>query len=264
MTLGRGTGSARVGPTKQGGLYVLDRCTGKPAFPVRETAVPASTLPGEQAAPRQPHSAPTFMPPLHEKDMWGAPPFDRLMCRTEFRSMRYQGPYTPPSTQRVLVYPGNLGVFNWGSVAVDPVQQVLIGEPAFLAFTFELVPRLSPDANTVNAGDKEHWNENYGAPYALLVGPFTSPLSLPCQAPPWGAISGVDLRTGKRVWRHRSGTVRDQMPDFLPLPFPMGVASLGGPLGTASDGAFYSGTLDYTCVLTMSLPAAIYGGAGCP
>jgi quinoprotein glucose dehydrogenase len=175
----------------------------------------------------------------------GATLFDQLVCRIDFRSMRYEGPYTPPSTQRVLVYPGNLGVFNWGSVAVDPVRQVLVSAPAFLAFTFELVPRPNPTANAVSEGDKEHWNENYGAPYAVKIGPFMSPLGLPCQAPPWGAIAGADLRTGKRVWMHRNGTVRDQMPGFLPIPFPMGVAGLGGQLVTAGGVAFYSGTLDY-------------------
>jgi quinoprotein glucose dehydrogenase len=246
LTVGGTTVPALVGPTKEGDLYVLDRRTGKPVFPVEETAVPASTLPGEQAAPRQPHSALSFMPPpLQEKDMWGATPFDQLMCRIDFRSMRYQGPYTPPSTQRVLVYPGNLGVFNWGSVAVDPVRQVLVGAPAFLAFTFQLVPRPNATANVVSAGDKEHWNENYGAQYAVKIGPFMSPLGLPCQAPPWGAMAGVDLHTGQRVWMHRNGTVRDQMPGFLPIPFPMGVAGLGGPLVTAGGVAFYSGTLDY-------------------
>ena len=65
-----------------------------------------------------------------------------------------------------------------------------------------------------------------------------------CQAPPWGAIAGIDLRTGKLAWMHRNGTVRDQMPSFLPIPFPMGVSSLGGPLITAGGVAFYSGAMD--------------------
>ncbi|MBC7469130.1 MAG: PQQ-binding-like beta-propeller repeat protein, partial [Ramlibacter sp.] len=186
-----------------------------------------------------------FMPPsLTGKDMWGATPLDQLICRIELRRMGYDGPYTPPSTRRTLVYPGNLGVFNWGGVAVDPVRQIMVGTPAFLAFTFQLIPRTDATANVVSAGASEHWNENHGAAYAVKIGPFLSPLGLPCQAPPWGAIAGVDLRTGQRAWTHRHGTVRDQMPSFLPIPFPMGVASLGGPLITAGGVAFYSGTLD--------------------
>ena len=120
----------------------------------------------------------------------------------------------------------------------------MVGTPAFLAFTFQLIPRPDATANVVSAGASEHWNENLGAAYAVKIGPFLSPIGLPCQAPPWGAITGVDLRTGQRAWMHRHGTVRDQMPSMLPIPFPMGVASLGGPLITAGGVVFYSGTLD--------------------
>ncbi|MGE6790935.1 membrane-bound PQQ-dependent dehydrogenase, glucose/quinate/shikimate family [Pseudomonas guineae] len=236
---------ALVLPTKQGDLYVLDRRSGQPILPVRELPAPASTVPGEFAAPTQPHSSLSFMPAaLTGKDMWGATPLDQLLCRIELRRMGYDGPYTPPATRRTLVYPGNLGVFNWGGVAVDPVRQIMVGTPAFLAFTFELIARPDATANIVSAGSSEHWNENHGAAYAVKIGPFLSPLGLPCQAPPWGAIAGVDLRSGQRAWMHRHGTVRDQMPSVLPIPLPMGVASLGGPLITAGGVVFYSGTLD--------------------
>jgi len=236
---------ALIAPTKQGDVYVLDRRTGKPIFPVRELPEPKSTVPGERISATQPSSALSFMPPpLTGRDMWGATPFDQLACRIEFRSMGYDGPYTPPATRRTIDYPGNAGVFNWGGIAVDPVRQVMIATPAHLAFTYRLIARHDPTTNYVSAGQKEHWNENYGGRYAIMIGPFMSPIGLPCQQPPWGAIAGVDLRTGKVAWMHRNGTVRDQMPRFLPIPFPMGVASLGGPLITAGGVAFYSGTLD--------------------
>lgn len=236
---------ALVLPTKQGDLYVLDRRSGQPILPVREFPAPASTVPGEFSAPTQPHSSLSFMPPaLTGKDMWGATPLDQLICRIELRRLDYDGPYTPPSTRRTLVYPGNLGVFNWGGVAVDPVRQIMVGTPAFLAFTFQLIARPDAITNVVSAGSSEHWNENHGAAYAVKIGSFLSPIGLPCQAPPWGAIAGVNLRTGQRAWMHRHGTVRDQMPGVLPIPFPMGVASLGGPLITAGGVVFYSGTLD--------------------
>jgi glucose dehydrogenase len=68
-------------------------------------------------APTQPHSSLSFMPAaLTGKDMWGATPLDQLLCRIELRCMGYGGPYTPPSARRTLVYPGNLGVFNWGGM----------------------------------------------------------------------------------------------------------------------------------------------------
>ena len=236
---------ALVAPTKQGDVYVLDRRTGSPILPVHDVPTAPSDVPGETAAASQPVSALSLTPPLlREADMWGATPWDQLACRIEFRSMGYSGPYTPPATRRTLVYPGNLGVFNWGSVAVDPQRQIMIGSPAHLAFTYQLIERHAPDADLVSAGKPEHWNENYGARYAVKIGPFLSPLKLPCQAPPWGLLVGVDLRTGKVAWQHRDGTVRDQMPAFAPIPFPMGVASLGGPLVTAGGIAFYSGTMD--------------------
>jgi quinoprotein glucose dehydrogenase len=236
---------ALVLPTKQGDLYVLDRRNGQPILPVRAVPVPASKIPGEFAAPTQPASSLSFMPAaLTGKDMWGATPLDQLICRIELRRMGYDGPYTPPSTQRTLVYPGNLGVFNWGGVAVDPVRQIMVGTPAFLAFTFQLIARPDASTNIVSAGTNEHWNENLGAAYAVRIAPFLSPLGLPCQAPPWGAIAGVDLRTGQHAWMHRHGTVRDHMPAILPIPFPMGVASLGGPLITAGGVVFFSATMD--------------------
>lgn len=72
---------------------------------------------------------------------------------------------------------------------------------------------------------------------------FTTPLGIPCQAPAWGYVAGVDLASGKIVWQYRNGTVRDLSP--VPLPFRMNVPSLGGPLLTAGGAAFLSGTLDY-------------------
>ena len=237
---------ALVQPTKQGDVYVLDRRTGKPVLPVHDVAVPAhSSIAGERLSPTQPVSALSFTPPkLTSKDMWGATPFDQLACRIAFDSMGYEGPYTPPSTSRTLTYPSNLGVFDWGGVAVDPVRQAVIGVPVHMAFTYQMVPRPAPRTNVVTAGEKEHFNENYGAAYAAKLAPFVSALGLPCQEPPWGAIASADLRTGKTVWMHRNGTTRDRMPSFLPIPFPMGMPGFGGPLITAGGVVFYSGALD--------------------
>ena len=236
---------ALVQPTKQGDVYVLDRRSGKPIIAVGEMAVPPSTLPNEQVSAKQPTSALTFMPaPLVEKNMWGATPFDQLICRIDFKSMDYQGPYTPPATHKTLTYPSNLGVFDWGGIAVDPLRQSLVGTPVHMAFTYEMKARPAPQANIVTQGEKEHFNENYGARYAVDSGPFVSPLGLPCQAPPWGAIASADLRTGRVVWMHRNGTTRDRMPSFAPIPFPMGMPGFGGPLVTKGGVIFYSGALD--------------------
>lgn len=88
-------------PTKQGDVYVLDRRSGEPVLPVHGMPAPASTVPGEFAAPVQPFSSLNFTPPaLTGKDMWGATPLDQLLCRIALLRMDYNGPYTPPSTRR--------------------------------------------------------------------------------------------------------------------------------------------------------------------
>jgi len=117
---------ALVGATKQGDIYVLDRRTGEPIIPVKEIPAPGGTIPEDRASPTQPLSDLSFMPdPLVEKDMWGVSLFDQLACRIKFHRLKYHGRYTPPSLQGSLIYPGNFGTFNWGSVAVDPVAGVV-------------------------------------------------------------------------------------------------------------------------------------------
>jgi len=236
---------ALVAPTKQGEVFVLNRETGEPVLPVREDPVPQGAVQGDHTAPTQPRSAISFRPkPLTEADMWGATPIDQVYCRIRFRQLRYEGAFTPPSLEGSIVYPGNFGTFNWGAVAVDPDRDVMFAMPVYLAFTVKMIPR--PDATTrvVTREGEPVFNENFGAPYAATMGPFYSPLNLPCQQPPWGYVAGVDLTTGKTVYQHVNGTVRD-LSGPLSLPFEMGVPGIGGPIVTAGGVAFLSGTLDY-------------------
>ena len=239
---------ALVQPTKQGELFVLDRRDGRPVFPVTETPAPQGAAAGDFTAPTQPVSAISFNPPvLRERDLWGVTMFDQLWCRIAFHRLRYEGRFTPPSTQGSLINPGNFGVFNWGSIAVDPVRGIAFTTPAVLAFTSQLVPRRDDSSQLVQdegppSGSLPALNENFGAPFASRMKPFTSPLGVPCQAPPWGTVAGVDLNEGRIVWRHRNGTVRDLSP--LSLPLRLGEPSLGGPLMTAGGLAFLSGSMD--------------------
>lgn len=235
---------ALVAPTKQGEVYVLNRKTGQPVLPVTEEVAPAGAVKADHTAATQPVSTISFKPkPLRESDMWGLTPLDELVCRIEFRQLQYDGRYTPPTEKGSIIYPGNFGAFNWGAVAVDPNRQVMFAMPVYLAFTSKLVPR--PDKYTrviTNKGD-DVFNENFGAPFAAKMGPFLSPIGLPCQQPPWGYVAGVDLTTGKTMYEHVNGTVRDLSP--IPLPFKMGVPGIGGPIITKGGLAFLSGTMDY-------------------
>lgn len=233
---------ALVVPTKQGDVYVLNRATGEPIFPITEEPAPQGAIPGDFSAPTQPTSAVTFKPdPLTEAKMWGATPIDQMLCRIEFNSLNYEGRYTPPSEKGTLVYPGNFGVFNWGSVAVDPKRQVMFGMPLYLAFTSKLVAKEGQDLGETNQGE-QGLNENAGASYAVEMGPFLSPIGVPCQQPPWGYVAGVDLQTGKTAWQHKNGTIEDLTP--LKLPIKIGVPGIGGPIITDSGVAFMAASVD--------------------
>jgi len=235
---------ALVGPTKQGDIYVLDRRTGEPIIPVKEIPAPGGAVAGDHTSPTQPISDLTFSPePLQEKDMWGVSLFDQLACRIDFHRYRYEGRYTPPSLKGTIVYPGNFGTFNWGSVAVDPERQIMFGMPTYLAFTSRLVPAADiPPRGQDEKGSEQGLNRNDGAPYGVFMGPFLGLLKIPCQAPPWGYVAGVDLRTGKIAYMHKNGTVHDMTP--LPLPFKVGVPGIGGPMLTKGGVAFLGAAVD--------------------
>ena len=235
---------ALVQPTKQGDIYVLNRQTGEPLLEVTEVPAPGGAIPEDFTAPTQPQSALSFMPdPLTGADMWGITMLDQLVCRIQLRRLNYEGRYTPPSIKGTIVHPGNFGVFNWGSVAVDPVRQVMFGMPTYLPFTSRLVPRDQiPEPTEGETASEQGLNRNEGAPYGVVMGPFLGPLQVPCSAPPWGYVAGADLRTGEIAWKHKNGTVRDMTP--LPLPFELGVPGIGGPIITAGGVAFLAASVD--------------------
>lgn len=239
-----GTQPAVIQPTKQGSLYVLNRETGEAIVPIEEIPVPQGAVEGDWTAETQPRSALNLLPPpLTERDMWGASPFDQMMCRIQFNSLRYEGQYTPPSLEGSIIYPGNVGVMNWGGVAVDPERQALFTGAKYLAFVSRLIPRDEVEEGQGSASE-QGLQPNTGAPYAVELGPLLSIFDLPCQAPSWGDVAGIDLQSAEVVWKHRNGTTRDSMPLGLPIGLPVGVPALGGPLTTAGGVTFMSGTLD--------------------
>ena len=238
------TVKALVAPTKQGDVYVLNRETGEPLLPVTDVPAPGGAIPEDFTAPTQPTSQLSFNPPpLREADMWGITIFDQVMCRIRFRSLNYAGRYTPPSLKGSIVHPGNFGVFNWGSVAVDPERQIMFGMPTYLPFLSRLVPAADiPPKEAGAKGSEQGLNRNDGAPYGVVMGPFLGPFGIPCMAPPWGYVAAADLRTGKMIYRYRNGTVEDMTP--LRLPFKLGVPGIGGPMITKGGIAFLAAAVD--------------------
>ena len=238
-----GVKPALIAPTKQGSLYVLDRRDGSAIVPIREIPAPQGAVKGDHTAPTQARSDLNLLgPDLTEAAMWGASPFDQMLCRIQFRELRYEGQYTPPSEQGSLIYPGNVGVFNWGGVSVDPVRQLLFTSPNYLAFVSKMVPRAEVAEGSQRESETSGVQPNTGAPYAVIMHPFMSPLGVPCQAPAWGYVAGIDLTTNKVVWKHKNGTSRDSSP--IPIGLPVGVPSMGGSMVTAGGLGFLSGTLD--------------------
>ncbi len=132
---------------------------------------------------------------------------------------------------------------NWGGVAVDPERQALFTGAKYLAFVSTLIPREEVEEGQGSASE-QGLQANEGAPYAVELGPLLSVLGLPCQAPSWGDVAGIDLQSNEVVWKHRNGTTRDSMPFDLPIGLNVGVPALGGPLTTAGGVSFLSGTLD--------------------
>ncbi|HET9447090.1 MAG TPA: PQQ-binding-like beta-propeller repeat protein, partial [Steroidobacteraceae bacterium] len=185
---------ALVQPTKRGELFLLDRRTGTPIAEVEERPVPQGAVEYEWLSKTQPFSVgmPSFRPDVSEADMWGLTPFDQMWCRRAFLGMRYEGHFTPPSVEGTFVFPGNAGGFNWGGVAVDEANQLLVATPLIMGSRLALVPR-----DKVPKDRKRYLQ--LGTPYAADIKMFMSPLQMPCMRPPYGRIAVVDLQTRQIV-----------------------------------------------------------------
>ena len=248
-----GVRRALIQATKTGEIFVLDRTNGKPLFEVAE--MPVSTTGAvreEHVSPTQPASIrlPSFRgPDLDERAMWGLTPLDQLWCRIEFRKARYDGVYTPPGVTPFIQYPGILGGIEWGSVAVDAERALMIVNASRVANYARLIPRAEADAQGRQPeGLGGHYGQRaqQGTPYAVSNPPFLSPLGVPCQNPPFGTVSAVDLDSGRLVWSRRLGTARDSGPLGLPsmLPFPLGTPNIGGSVTTRSGLVFIGAAQD--------------------
>ena len=250
-----GTKPAVVFGTKSGQIFVLDRLTGKPLTKVEELPMKRGNIPNEPYPATQPHS--TGMPQigaqtLQESDMWGATPFDQLVCRIAFKSMRYDGLFTVPGTDKSLSFPGSLGGMNWGSLSTDPNNHYIFVNDMRRGLWVQMIP-----ANTDNIARGSNGGEAIntgmgavplkGTPYAVNKNRFMSPLGIPCQAPPFGTLSAIDLKTQKIVWQVPVGTVQDTGPFGVKMrmKMPIGMPTLGGTLATQGGLVFIAGTQDY-------------------
>ena len=238
---------AVISVTKSGMIFVLNRATGAPIAEVVEKPVPQGNVPGERYSPTQPFSVGMPMignETLSERDMWGATPFDQLLCRISFKEMRHEGVFTPPGLDRALQFPGSLGGMNWGSVSIDPTTHLMYVNDMRLGLANYMIPR---DQVHGGSGIEMGVVPQLGTPFGAMRERYLSPLGVPCQAPPFGTLSAIDLVTKELVWQVPVGTVRDTGPLGLALglPIPIGMPTLGPTLATRSGLVFIAGTQDF-------------------
>jgi glucose dehydrogenase len=274
-------------PTKQGFLFVFDRVTGEPIWPIEERPVPQSDVPGESTSPTQPFPtkpAPFARQSFTERDINPyLPAAEREAIRELLRSYRNEGLYTPPSFRGSIEMPGHSGGTNWGGVAVDPERgELYVRSMALPALLRLFLPGASQSGSSrtgpqtiVSADDSARLTA--AATAALQKGPvrltspydfmFTSSYLSPI-GPPWSEITAYDLNTGDIKWRVPHGGVA--APSELGIPADSGAHwPRGGLLATAGGLLFAASGSDKTLraydratgrvVWTRALPAASDG-----
>ncbi|MEP6858063.1 MAG: pyrroloquinoline quinone-dependent dehydrogenase [Gemmatimonadales bacterium] len=252
LQLGGSAVPALLLATKTGQLFALNRETGEPLFPISRGAVPASDVPGEEAATTQITSS--GLPPLSPQrltldEVWGPTAADRVTCRQRFNALRNDGTFTPPSLRGSLTLPSNVGGAHWGGLAFDPANDVVIVPTNRVAAVITLIPRATYEAQR----GKETVGERLGTEYAMMRGTpfvlkrelFLGPSNAPCTPPPFGSLTAVSLRTRQILWSVPLGTSEglESIGIHVPSDIP-GAMNLGGPITTASGLVFIGAAMD--------------------
>jgi quinoprotein glucose dehydrogenase len=216
---------------KTGLVFVLNRVTGKPVFPVVEKPVPASEVPGEYASPTQPF--PVTPEPLAQTSvqLYHDLPEHAAWCKAyvdDNRMLLAQEPYTPPAFNRYSVnLPGTQGGVNYAGGAFDPSHGLFIVNVNNLGQPMRIVP------------DEAGGYTNSG-PFAGTIRFWNPERHLPCNEPPWGELVAIDVNRGKIAWRSVLG-VTDNFPEGKEH---TGRPGLGGPIVTGGGLTFIGATDD--------------------
>ena len=228
--------------TKMGTLFVLDRDTGKPVFPIDEVPVPASRVPGEKLSPTQPMPRlpePFGVIALKREEVFGLTPLDRAWCRRRFDGLRYDGIFTPPDPHESLNVPSSMGGANWGGVAYDPATNLLIVKSANVATTMSMRPAPVSDSPSQSFMSRVIPGTGLKAEGEY----FMSPLGVPCNPPPWGTLTAIDMESGRTVWKVPLGQSY-RFGITVPASFGWGSPNVGGPIVTAGGLVFVGASLD--------------------
>ncbi len=184
--------------TKHGFVFVFDRHTGEPVWPIEERPVPVSDVPGERSSPTQPF--PSRPPPfdrqgLSEDDLIDFTPELRAQAVAILQQHRYGPMFTPPSlttdTNRGTInVPGYIGGANWNGAAADPETGILYIPSATI-----------PSRSGMTVPDRDDASLNLVRDVTTNVGPR----GLPLTKPPYGRITAIDLNRGEILWQVPNG-----------------------------------------------------------
>jgi glucose dehydrogenase len=203
---------AVVQVTKMGLVFILDRRNGKSIFGVEERPVPASDVPGEAAWPTQPIPV---KPPALSRAAIGAQDV-RETCMEMFSKLENHGRYTPYGMKPTLVFPGTLGGATWSGLSFHP-------DLGYMFVNTNEVGAIGQMAKQPAGSPIEYRRTSPAGDYAR----FWDGDLHPCQKPPWGLLTAVNVNTGDIVWR-------------APLSGP----NIGGSIATAGGLVFIAATND--------------------
>ena len=209
--------------TKQAFIYVFDRITGEPVWPIVERPVPVSSVPGERAAPTQPFPtkpAPFDQQGISEETLIDFTPELRQEALEIISEFEYGGLYTPPSLAGTITLPGWTGGAEWTGAAFDPETSMYYIPSVTSPIVIQLV------ANNPTETDFVYMRGG--------IRNVNGPSGLPITKPPYGRISAVNLNTGEYEWvRANAEGIRQQIIDMgIPDPGPVGVVNLAPLLVT--------------------------------
>jgi quinoprotein glucose dehydrogenase len=215
--------------TKTGFVYVLDRETGRPLFPIEERAVKASDVPGEMAAKTQP--IPTRPPPFSaqhfdESNVTNIGRANREFVLKRLATIRSGAAFNPPSLQGTVVIPGFHGGANWSGAAFDPTTGMLYVNSTNCPNIMRLVEASEGSRYRYGHAGYERFYDQEG---------------YPAIAPPWGQLNAIDLNEGDFAWRSILGEYPELTARGIP---PTGTESFGGAIVTAGGLVFIGGTKD--------------------
>jgi quinoprotein glucose dehydrogenase len=240
--------------TKAGFVFVFDRDSGEPVFPIEERPVPESDVPGEQTSPTQPFPIlpePFTRTTLSRDDLFGMTFLGRSWCQKRFDELRYDGMFTPPSTGGTLHFPGFSGGGNWGGAAFDPNSNLLVIKSMTVGTQHWLVPNPDGAITPMPAADSAEvpgssYRDGEGDPmpgtrYSTRTENFQAPSGVPCTPPPWGTLTAIDMDSGKIRWQRPFGKTRRYGMTF---PASWGSVIIGGPITTAGGIVIMAASMD--------------------